>query len=75
MNNLGLPMRREQSFRRTDAGDVLWELSHDPSTQTIVVKYELGLFAMRRDIDALVSCIAGDLHGIAGRIHPNGADE
>lgn len=71
MNRLGLPLRHEQSFRVTDGGEPLWELSHDPATQTIVVRYNLELYSKRRDIDALVSVIAGDLHGIAARIHPS----
>jgi len=74
MNNLGLPMRHEHSFRVTEQCQPLWRLSHDPSTQTIVVSYELGLFAKRRDIDALASTIAMDLHGIASRIHPTEVD-
>lgn len=72
MNKLGLPLRHEHSFRVTDDGDPLWRFSHDPSTQTIVVGYDLALYSKRRDIDALVSVIAGELHGLAARIHPNG---
>ena len=75
MNHLGLPMRHEESFRVDGDDHRLWEYSHDPATQTVVIKYELGLFAARRDIDALASVVAGDLHGIAARLHPNRSDE
>lgn len=74
MNRLGLPLRHEHSFRVADDGEPLWELSHDPTTQTIVVRYDLALYKHRRDIDALVSVIAGEMHGIAARIHPNYRD-
>jgi hypothetical protein len=70
MNNLGLPIRREHSFRKSKEAKPLWETLHDPATQTIVIQYDLGLFGNRMDIDALVSTIAQDMHDLARRIHP-----
>ena len=75
MNRLGWPLRRDHSFKTDDRGENLWESSHDPTTQTIVIKYSLGLFGKRREIDVLTSALAGDLHGLAARLHPNRRDE